>query len=373
MIFMNNILMVFGGNSVEHEISIVTSLQILNKYKGKYNLLLCYLKDGDFYYVKNNVTIKDFERIKHNKKFKKISFKANKNYFFANLKKIEFEGILITAHGMNCEDGLLYSYFKTLNLNIISENLYSASIGQDKCFSKIISKANSIPFMKINHFLFCNNLKEIIEFTNKHSFPLIIKPNKLGSSIGVCIISNIEELIDKIEEQLNVCDSLIIEKKVESFEEYNIALLKYNNSLIVSEIEKVSSNKVLTYDDKYKNDKKSMVGQNRQLPAIINKKLKNELISMAKDIYINLEAQGIVRIDFIYDTDNKSLYFNEINNVPGSLSTYLFEKANIQTNDLIDMYIDEGLKNLYKEKKLITSYEKNILNDSTFYSVKFNK
>lgn len=370
---MNNILMVFGGNSVEHEISVITTLQTLRKYKGKYKLLLCYLKDGCFYYVKNNVSIKDFSNIKRNNKFKKISFKANKNYFFCKLKKIEFEGILISAHGMNCEDGTLYSYFKTLNLNVISENLYSAVIGQDKTYSKIISKAQSVPFLKINHFNYCNNLNEILEFATNVSYPLILKPNKLGSSVGINVIYNVEELIDKIEELLNLCDSLILEKKLESFEEYNIALLKYNNGLIVSEIEKVSNNKILTYDDKYKNNDKSMCGQEKQLPAQISKKLKNELIRNAKDIYINVDAQGIVRIDFLYDVTSKTLYFNEINNIPGSLSTYLFEKANISSNDLIDMYIDEGLKNLYKDKKIITYYEKNILNDTTFSSVKFNK
>ena len=336
-------------------------------------MLLCYLKDGCFYYVKNNVSIKDFSNVKRNNKFKKISFKANKNYFFCKLKKIEFEGILISAHGMNCEDGTLYSYFKTLNLNVISENLYSAVIGQDKTYSKIISKAQSVPFFKINHYNYCNSLNEILEFATNISYPLILKPNKLGSSVGINIVYNVEELIDKIEELLNLCDSLILEKKLENFEEYNIALLKYNNGLIVSEIEKVSNNKILTYDDKYKNNDKSMCGQEKQLPAQISKKLRNELIRSAKDIYNNIDAQGIVRIDYLYDVESKTLYFNEINNIPGSLSTYLFEKANILINDLIDMYIDEGLKNLYKDKKIITYYEKNILNDTTFSSVKFNK
>lgn len=370
---MNNILMVFGGNSVEHEISIITSLQLKNKYNGKYNFILCYLKDGCFYYVNENVKINDFSNIKNIKKFKKIYFKPNKNYFYIGLKKVNFESVLITAHGMNCEDGTLYSFFKTLNLDVISENIYSGVIGQDKILSKKLTSVKSLPFFKIDHYTYCYNLKDILNYVEKIEFPIIIKPSKLGSSVGVHKVYNVEDLIDKIETLLNMCDSILIEKLIENFEEYNIALLVYNNNYIVSEIEKVSTNKVLTYDDKYINDEKSMLGQKRQIPAIINKKLKNEIISNAKTIYSDLSSKGIVRIDYLYDVDNKILYFNEINNIPGSLATYLFEHIGISINDLIDMMIDEGLKNLQKEKAIITSYEKNILNEKSLNNVKLFK
>ena len=367
---MNNILIVCGGNSVEHEISIITATQLIKKYDGKYKLHLCYLKDGTFYYIgkpRNHMFFKSY------KKHKKISFKANKNSILVGLKKIFFEGIYLCVHGINCEDGTLYGYFKTLNINILNEDVYSASVGQDKTVSKKLTNVPSLPYFYVSRHVFSNNLKSIIEFANKYQYPLIIKPNKLGSSVGVFSVNNVDELVEKIEFVFHICDSVVIEKQLKNFEELNIALIKYKSNIIVSEIEKVSNSKVLSYQDKYVNSNKSMVGQDKELPANISKKLKDEIIKKAKTIYTDLNASGIVRIDFLYDTDNKKLYFNEINNIPGSLATYLFEKANIPINDLIDMLFDEGLFVNELNKNLITTYEKNIFTEKTLYNVKFNK
>ena len=367
---MNNIVVVFGGNSVEHEISIISALQLKNKYKGKYKLTLCYLKNGEFYHVNNDANLKNF--INHSY-FRKVKFLANKNYFKVGLKKIKFDGVFLLCHGMNCEDGTLYAYFNTLNINVISEDVYSGVIGQDKILSKKLTSITSLGYLEVNRYVLANNLDNIISFANNKEFPLILKPSKLGSSVGVYVVYTIEDLLDKIDVLLNMCDSLLIEKKLDNFEEYNIAFLRYNNSLLVSEIEKVGNNNVLTYEDKYLNNEKSMAGQSKQLPAKITKKLKKEIIDSGKTIYNDLRASGIVRIDFLYDKEDKKLYFNEINNIPGSLATYLFEKNNIQYNDLIDMLIDEGLNQSYVKRNFITSYSKNILSENDLSNVKLNK
>ena len=367
---MNNIVVVFGGNSVEHEISIVSALQLKKKYKGKYNLVLCYLKNGHFYYINDNATLKNFANDSY---FKRVKFIANCNYLYVNLKKIKFDGVMLLCHGMNCEDGTLYGYFKTLNINIISENIYSGVIGQDKVLSKKLTSVSSLNYIEVDRNTLTNNMNKILDFVNKTSFPVIIKPCRLGSSIGVYTVFNNDDLIDKIDVLLNMCDNVIIEKLLDNFEEYNIALLRYSNSLLVSEIEKVGNNNVLTYQDKYINNEKSMSGQSKQLPAKLTKKIKCEIIDNAITIYNDLKATGVVRIDFLYDKTNKKLYFNEINNIPGSLATYLFEKNNINANDLIDMLIDEGLNNALICSSYVTHYNKNILVESNLSNVKFSK
>lgn len=216
-------------------------------------------------------------------------------------------------------------------------------------------------------------MKELLVKANNLKYPIILKPNSLGSSIGVCVIYSNEQLIDKLEELFMLDDYVIMEKCLENFIELNIALIKYKKDIIVSEIEKVSNSKVLTYNDKYLNENKSLNHSNKELPANIDDNLKNLIIESAKKIYLDLQMSLIVRIDFLYDRNENQLYFNEINNIPGSLAFYLFSQIGIPLNTLIDMCLDEGLKEIYQQSNKIHSYSENILNDNLFDNVKFSK
>ena len=367
----NNILLVYGGNSVEHEISILSALHIYNNYKGKYNLVLCYLKDGNFYMSKK---LKKLDTYKHFSILNKpIKFITNKNYIISQGKKVFFDAIFLLTHGINCEDGTLASYFKTLNIPCIAQDIYSASIGQSKVLSKKLCNSNVVPYYYINKDIYHHSLQELIDNASNIGFPLIIKPNKLGSSVGINRINNTEELIDNIEYLFNLDDELIIEKCINSFYELNIAAIKYKDEIILSEIEKVSNSKILTYKDKYVVDQKFLTDKNKELPANIEDYLSSLIKEEAKKIYLSLNAKYIVRMDFLYDLETKQLYFNEINNIPGSLATYLFKHIGIEINKLIDMYIDEGLKDIDNKKRIICSYKENIFKDVSFNNVKFNK
>ena len=102
-------------------------------------------------------------------------------------------------------------------------------------------------------------------------------------------------------------DYVIMEKCLENFIELNIALIKYKKDIIVSEIEKVSNSKVLTYNDKYLNENKSLNHSNKELPANIDDNLKNLIIESAKKIYLDLQMSLIVRIDFLYDRNENQV------------------------------------------------------------------
>ena len=349
-----NILLVYGGNSVEHEISIVTALQVKEKYNGRYNLILCYLKDHRFY-IDKNFNVLSFYKKRNCKLKHEVFFKRDTLYVKSNLRKIKFSGVMLIVHGYNCEDGTIYSFFKSLNIPIISENLYSAVIGQDKVLSKKLADVDVLPYA-----LYTDSLTPL-----KIKYPLIIKPVRLGSSVGINVINNEEELQAKINEIKYFTKNIMIEQKLDDFTEYNIALFKDNEEFIVSNIEKVSNGKVLTYDDKYKNSKKSMEGQKREIPAIIDNELKEKIINTAKKIYNNLQSSLIVRIDFLYDNKENKLYFNEINNIPGSLSLYLFKEV-IDISVLLDKYILIGLRNYDTENSYINSYDDNIFENTNF-------
>ena len=369
---MNNILLIYGGNSVEHEISIITALQIKNKYKGKYNFILCYNKDFSFYVSKKLENISFYKNKNNLKKIKPVYFYPNNNYIKSKRKKICFEAVWLVCHGKNCEDGMLYSYFKTLNVAVVGENLYSAVIGHNKIISKKFSNIPTLPYINVTQEIFVNEFENLLNDANQIGFPLICKPADLGSSIGVVTINNKDEL-NLLQETFKYTNSIILEKKLENFEEYNIAMIKTKENYYLSSIEKVSVNKILTYSDKYLNEEKSMVSQKREVPAKISDELEIKIKDSAIKIYNDLFAEFIVRIDFLYDANTSTLYFNEINNIPGSLSFYLFEKNNISLNFIIDSLIDDGLQKIDKSKEQTTYFENNIFNHNSFDGAKIKK
>ncbi len=367
----HQLLLVYGGNSVEHEISIITALQIKNQYKGKYHLTLCYLKDGNFYVSPKLEKIDFYKHPNERRKLKPIKFIANQNYIWFRHKKLHFDAIWIVAHGNHCEDGTLYSFFKTLNIDVIAEKPSSAIIGQNKYLSKKCTTVTVVPYFELTQYDYNHNLESIIKKAHDLTFPLILKPIDLGSSIGIYSVSTIDEMMDRIDELLHLSSSVLIEKKLNHFIELNISIFQYKDQFIISDIEKVSNDHILSYNDKYINNEKSLAGQNKELPANIPDELKKKMQDMALQIYQELKCQYIVRMDFLYDLDSQTLYFNEINNIPGSLALYLYTSKGISPSMLIDMYIDEGLKNIDDEKNIVTAYQNNIFMESNFNNVKF--
>ena len=166
---------------------------------------------------------------------------------------------------------------------------------------------------------------------------------------------------------------IIIEKYLENKQEFNISLLGANNDYKVSLIEEVTNKNILTYDDKYKsNNSKGMASLSRIVPAKIEKKLEQKIQNVALKIANVLNCSLLVRLDFIYDVNNKELYFNEINSIPGSLAFYLWENE-LSFTDLINSLIDLGLQLEYSKKYLITTYQENVFADKKFSSLKLSK
>ena len=195
---------------------------------------------------------------------------------------------------------------------------------------------------------------------NKITFPCIVKPAKLGSSIGISKCENKEELINALNLAFVFDLEVLIEPFLENFKEYNIALLKQNNEIVFSQIEQpLKKDEILSFQDKYlKNSKvKGMESLDRLIPANIELNEKKLIQKYAQKIYNALNFNGVIRIDFIWF--NNKIYLNEINSIPGSLANYLFD---IPYNLLLENIIKEETKQ-FKDKDLLTyTFESSVLN-----------
>lgn len=360
-----NVGVIIGGQSVEHEISLISGLQtILNLDNNKYKVYPIYLtKNNEFIYIKN-ITPTYFKDGHHLNKKPNCYLKRIKNntYLIHNLRKHKIDCLIPVVHGKGTEDGTIQSLSSLYLIPSTSSSILSSSIAQNKIVTKKLLKTSNIrmlPFIEIEKEYDIKKLNKITETLN---FPLIIKPTTLGSSIGIKTASNKEELIEAIKTAKLYDKTVIVEEKLTNFTEYNIACFSYKDTLNLSQIEEVSSsNDFLTFDDKYLNGGlKETTKENRIIPANISQELQKEIHSYTKKIYKDLHATGIIRIDFLYDKDTNKLYFNEINTIPGSLAFYLYKEYTF--TKLLDLQIKDAIYRFELNKNLITSFDSNILN-----------
>lgn len=342
---MKKFCLVYGGDSLEAEISILTALKVQKELeKFSYPYMMVYLDhDGNFYTGKSLLFKTNYT---HLTKFKKGNFeKSNQHYYFkTKFKKEEFDVVLLLVHGYHAEDGTLGGYFDTLKIPCIYPGLIQSALLQDKvAFKRIMSGLNikQTKYIVLNENEF-NLKKESLVIDLK--YPLIVKPSLLGSSIGVNKVNNENELFNALYEGFKFDETLIIEEAVNNLKEINVALLKVDNEIIVSSLERVNDKeKVLSFIDKYDN---YSLTDTHIIPADIDNKIAKKIIYNAKMVYQKLNLKSIIRFDYLLDYERNEFYLNEVNAIPGSLSYYLFENKDIKMVDLVDL-----LYKAYKENK----------------------
>lgn len=339
---MKKLCIIFGGASVEHDVSIITGLQLCKNLEKTNEIEKIYIGvDNKFYNATKLNQPSQFEN-KNDLKLKEVVFSSGSLYqkgmFY---KKIcDIDCVINCCHGGVGENGDLAGFFATLGIRCTSSNALAAHIAMDKSLTKtLIEKVVPVvKGIKVNK----NNYKTAIEdIKNNLKDELIVKPNSLGSSIGVKVCDK-TNFISQIDAIFEMCDDALVEEKVNNLKEYNQACFMDNNELVLSAIESpISKCDFLSFDDKYKSGGKSK-GKDRELPAKISKTLSNKITEYTKRVYSILNVNGVVRIDYLYDTKSKKLYFNEINTIPGSMAFYLYEPIGIDYISLIHKLVENA-------------------------------
>lgn len=353
-------LVLFGGESVEHEISVITATQVMNALSVNYTVIPVYIsKENKFYYRKDFVSLESFKNIKKylNKKNEVEILKRNRKCYLKlkGLKKnIYFDMAFPIVHGKGMEDGTLLSYLNFKKIPAVANSLSFYALAQNKALTKRVLNSLNI---RNSCFVELEN-KEDLKQIKGMSFPLIVKPNSLGSSIGVKKVVNDEELEAAVNEAFCYDNKVIVEEFLNESKEYNISVTKKNNKIITSNIEEIiKSSDVLDYKQKYEGEKsvKGMVNTKRICPAKISNDIKKQIEEIGKLIYKHFEAKGVIRIDFLLCNDE--VYVNEINSIPGSYSFYLW-KGKMDFDELLDCVIDVSKREQFKNSKLIKCIEK---------------
>ena len=373
---------IFGGESVEHEVSIISALQAINNIdKNKYIVVPIYIsKDKVWYTGKDLCDISIYNDLD---KVKKISIsvslcKVGNEYCLLQTKGLlnkivdKIDIAFPIVHGQNVEDGSLAGYLETVGIPYVGPNVLGASLGQDKVVMKQVFESSNIPVVDYVWFYendYINDEEKYLRDIKKLEYPVLVKPASLGSSVGINFVKDENEIKDAINEAFTYDDKIVVEKAVENLIEVNCSVLGDNNMQSTSVIEQVlSDNQILTYEDKYIGDSKKsgvkskgMASTSRIIPARINNELAHSVSNISKDVFKVLNLSGVCRIDFLINSKTNDIFVNEPNTIPGSLSYYLWEKSNIKYSELLDRLISISIKNYKDRRKKVFSFDTNIL------------
>ena len=379
----------FGGKSVEHEVSIISALQVVeNLDKEKYDIIPIYIsKDNKFY---SSEFLSDINRYKDLDEIVRLSdevyFTHENGSLLVNKKDGIFKKVLFkidivfpVVHGLNVEDGTLEGFLEMYNIPYVGCDVCSSAVGMNKIIFKKVLESSNIPVVEydtLNISEFEQDSKKAFEkIKDKLSLPIIVKPANLGSSVGIEIIKDEKEFVPKMQQVFEFCENVLIERCITNLREINCSVVGDFSSQEVSVLEEpIKEDEILSYKDKYlgngKGGKLSKMGRKssgmasltRKIPAQLNKDQEDEIYNLAKNTFKLLNCEGISRIDFIIDGDNNKIYVNEINTIPGSLSFYLWEPKGVKFSELLNKAIRIAIKRQERRNKITYSTNVNILN-----------
>ena len=337
---MKKLCVIFGGESAEHDISIITGMQLAKNYDEEIEKI--YFSLNNKFYLASKIEDLSFFEDKKNLKLPEVIFYNGGVYKKGiMLKKLfDVECVINCCHGGAGENGDLVALLNLNKIKCSSASALASHIAMDKSITKELVKdiVPTVKGIKITKSNFEQTSKLVDETFSDN---LIVKPNSLGSSIGVKAC-NIENYKAQIEAIFEMGDDALVEERVVEIEEYNQACFKSKDGLVLSAIEHpISKHEFLTFEDKYKTKSKAK-GSDRDIPARISPELEEQIINYTSKIYEKLGMNGVVRIDYILDKKTNTLYFNEINTIPGSMAFYLYEPLGIDYITLVENLIDNA-------------------------------
>lgn len=318
-----------GGFSGEYEVSINSAQNIAaNLDPAKYSVYTILINRDRWFYEAGGV-----------------SADIDKNDFSLTLngQKIKFDAAFITVHGTPGEDGKLQGYFDILGIPYNTCDATTSAITMNKAYTKaIIHNIHGLHTAKSMQ-LFDRDMHEVATIANTLKFPLFIKPNNGGSSVGMSKVHNVAALPEALEKAFKEDDQVLVEEFIKG-REFSIGIARLNGHLkVLPATEIISSKEFFDYEAKYTPGVSEEITPARISPA------QNELIAeIVTEVYLRLNCKGMVRIDFILQEHTNEFYFIEVNTTPGQSANSLIPQqvraAGMNVGGFYGSLIEESIR-----------------------------
>ena len=360
----------FGGCSVEHEISLISARSIIkNINQESYDILPVFInKSGKWQQIDLKKFINDELEIVENH-FYIPSLGLDQSPRLYELKEnivvdtIEIDVAFPVLHGTYGEDGTIQGLFELMGLPYVGASVLGSAVGMDKIAMKCILENYGLPVTEFIGFIndeWKQNSTDIIDkITDQIGFDCFVKSADLGSSIGITKVKKEDDLHAAISDSFKYSQRVLVEKAVNNCREIEVSVLGNEDPIASLPGEITPEREFYDYIAKYDDDSTSL-----EIPAKLPEDTVKKLQQLAVDTFKALSCSGLGRVDFLLDDKTKEIYISEINTIPGftSISMYpkLWEVTGISYGDLINRLIDLALRRFESRQLLETDYGSSI-------------
>lgn len=357
------IILLYGGQSAEHDISVISAHNIAQQ------IMYNYYNVQPIFIRRDGVWIKGAPLTEAPSTSGELILEAAEIAQWSQKADTASTGIVIqpgsiyeedtivfpALHGPNGEDGTIQGFLEVLNMPYVGAGVTASAAGMDKTISKYIFSQVGIPQVPFEAFdrqAWLNSKDELIKkCEGSLLYPMFVKPANMGSSVGISKVENVEELANAVELALKYDFRIVVEQGINA-DEVEVAILG-NADAHVSVVGKlVKEQSFYDYDNKYLNNSVSM-----QIPAELPEAVAEKIQEYALLAYRAIDGRGLSRCDF-FVTANNDIYINEINTMPGftpySMYPVLWQGTGLGTRDLVEELIQLGLRH-FEAKKALTA------------------
>lgn len=364
-------MVVYGGVSPEHDIAIITALQVMNALKeAGFVVMPVYItREGNWYlggerflapesYKHPNFLLRNAVRalLTPDSDFKLL----RRGWFSFGLTDVQPDVIFPVIHGRGGEDGTLQGLLEMSGIPYVGCGVTASAIKIDKYLSKKIASACGINVL--NDCLVIKGEKIAPDRLKSLKFPVMVKPVGLGSSIGLTRVERPDDLEDALEVAFRYDRRVMIEEALVGFSEVNISVMGNGPYRVSATEQPKPSGEILSFSDKYEGQSghKGMAGARRYIPANQKKEIIKTIEKQAVEFFRAIGGKGIARVDFMVTKSGK-IYFNEINTMPGSLAFYLWKASGVSFKSLVTELVDLATEESWNKNSLVKSFESGIL------------
>jgi D-alanine-D-alanine ligase len=380
---------VFGSRSVEHDVSVVTGLQVMDALDPRrYDVVPIYIaRDGLWYSGPELRSVQAYRdtpallaRCQH--VFLKPEPDGGRLYVeehgrlgLRKIRALQLDCILPTIHGTFGEDGTIQGLFELADLPYVGAGVVGSAVGMDKIIMKAAFRSEGLPVVKYLWLTRARWEREreavLDEVEGSLRYPLYVKPANLGSSVGINTAHDRASLASGLDVAAAYDRRLLVEEGVENAREINCSVLGDDQEARPSVCEEpVRWTEVLTFEDKYIQGEKSakgstsgggMAGAKRRIPAELSPERTAEAQRLVLAAFRAVDAAGLARIDLLLDESAGTFYVNEINTLPGSLSFYLWEPTGLSFPALLDRLIELARARHRDRRRTTFSYDSKLI------------
>ena len=350
---------VFGGRSVEHDVSIVTAQQVMHALEeAGHTVLPIYIdRSGNYFQGAALREIANFEteawRQRRDVTAVLLSPQPKQHGLIVEPLAGRFRASRVqrmdvafpTLHGTHGEDGSLQGLLELADIPYVGCGVLASALANDKWMTKAILREAGLPVLAgllLERDEWLRDPQKIMaEAQERLRYPLIIKPARTGSSIGIGFAEDEASLRAATEIAIAFDHRVLWEERLTDCREINCAVLGYGKELRASPLEQpLSYEEFLSYEEKYLRGGEGMKSAERIIPAPIGDSLTEAIQEAARATFAALDGRGTARMDFLLKQDGSAFYLNEVNTMPGSLAFYLWQEAGLSPAEVCEALLE---------------------------------